>query len=131
MYRCKYMEISDTKLRQVTMYKESKKEAVLFSEDFKSSDNTNEEFVVGLPIELKKYEKFDYERLASEYKYHASKLLETENVSIAIHTKKEEEEMHFHINFNNNKTKTENEELVSLVQGVFSSLNDELKNNLN
>lgn len=130
MYRCKYMEIEDTNKRSQVMEITSEKEEVLYVDKFRSSTNQNQEFVVGLPVELANYENFNYANLAADYAYHAKAILQTDDLAIAIHSKLQIDELHFHISFNNDLLPEQNMEFVGVVQNVFSTLNQELLANL-
>lgn len=96
----KPLEINDTVLRQVTMEVESDKEFVLYAESFSSIDNTNHEFVVGLPLEVRDFNVTQLRELAVELSEKFNTVSTDLKFSIAIHSKKQEDEVHFHISYN-------------------------------
>lgn len=95
----KTMHISDIESRQQVMQFESSKENILFAEKFESSSNTNNEFVIGLPLEVREYDQTSLQTLLKDLRTSFSKFC-NETYAIAIHSKKEEAEVHFHISYN-------------------------------
>lgn len=95
----KTIEVKDTVTRQKTMEISSEKELVLFAESFTSEDNTNNEFVIGLPLAVREYNQGQIEGLATELRTKFETVADGRQYAIAIHNKKLEDEVHFHISY--------------------------------
>lgn len=96
----KTMEIKDASIRQVTMQEDSDKETVLFANKFEAVENKNNEFVIGLPLEVRTWSSEEIAELANKIRAVFSKYYKNEDFAVAIHSKKLEDEVHFHISYN-------------------------------
>lgn len=96
----KTMEIKDASIRQVTMQEDSDKETVLFAEQFKAIENKNNEFVIGLPLEVRMWSLDEITELAKKIRIFFNEYYKGEDFAVAIHSKKLEDEVHFHISYN-------------------------------
>ncbi len=94
----KTIEVADTHKRQITMEVSSPKELVLYAEQFKTSDNTNHEFVIGLPLAVRDYSNHQLDSLSKQIT-EQFKTVCKQQFAIAIHSKKEVDEVHFHISY--------------------------------
>ncbi len=94
----KTIEVKDTIKRQITMEIASEKEAVLYAQTFTSDDNTNHEFVIGLPLTVRDYNQEQLDHLATELSAKFKQVTNTQ-FAIAIHSKKMVDEVHFHISY--------------------------------
>lgn len=94
------MEIKDASKRQVTMQEDSEKETVLFAERFEAVENKNNEFVIGLPLEVRMWSLSEITELAKQIRVAFNKYYKGEDFAVAIHSKKLEDEVHFHISYN-------------------------------
>lgn len=112
----KPMNVTNIEARQKVMHIDSDKETVLYAEEFKPEADSNNEYVIGLPLAVRDMETEQINVLGKTISEVFAKVNNGQTFAVAIHTKNHEDEVHFHISYNG-------EELDhSVVQGQFENI---------
>lgn len=96
----KPMNVTNIEARQKVMHIDSDKETVLYAEEFKPEADSNNEYVIGLPLAVRDMESEQINELAKTISEVFSTVSNGQTFAVAIHTKNHEDEVHFHISYN-------------------------------